>query len=64
MAAAPLLSFDSDPLHTKNPNTEAMRTLHDLINNPLTNPYTIEILAPTAAAAAALADRLKALAAV
>ena len=37
--------FDSDPLHTKNPNTEAMRTLRDLMDNPLTNPYSIDILA-------------------
>ena len=64
MVAAPFLSFDSNPLHTKNPNTEAMRTLNDLINNPVTNPYTIEILAPTAADAAALSDRLKGLSTV
>ena len=40
----PDLSFDSDPLHTKNPNTEAMRTLQDLAANPLTDPYTIDVL--------------------
>ena len=40
----PVLSFDSDPLHTKNPNTEAMRTLSDMEANPLTNPYTIDVL--------------------
>ncbi len=38
-----------------------MRTLRDLINNPLTNPYTIDILAPNAAAAAATASKLSAL---
>ena len=38
------LTFDSDPLHTKNPNTEAMRTLSDLEANPLTDPYTIDVL--------------------
>ncbi len=52
------LQFDSDPLHTKNPNTEAMRTLADLAANPLTNPYTIDILAPDAAAADAIAARV------
>ena len=62
--AAPFLSFDSNPLHTKNPNTEAMRTLYDLINNPVTNPYTIEVLTPTVADAAALADRLRPLSTV
>ncbi len=58
---APTLAFDSDPLHTKNPNTEAMRTLYDLMDNPVTNPFTIDILTPNAAAAASLADRLRAL---
>jgi len=53
------LRFDSDPLNTKNPNTEAMRTLRDLIRNPLTNPYTIDVMASSAAAAEALAEQLK-----
>jgi uncharacterized protein len=61
IAASPRLTFDSDPLHTKNPNTEAMRTLRDLIDNPLTNPYTIDILAPNVDAARALIPKLKAL---
>ena len=56
---SPLLRFDSDPLNTKNPNTEAMRTLRDLIANPLTNPYTIDILVPSIAEAAALTEKLK-----
>ncbi len=60
-ALSPMLRFDSDPLNTKNPDTEAMRTLRDLIANPLTNPYTIDILVPSIAEAAALTDRLKAL---
>ena len=42
IAVAPRLEFDSDPLHTKNPNTEAMRTLYDLMDDPLTNPYSID----------------------
>jgi hopanoid biosynthesis associated RND transporter like protein HpnN len=58
---APRLQFDSDPLDTKNPNTEAMRTLRDLIANPITNPYTIDILVPSQAEAAALTAKLKAL---
>ncbi len=53
------LSFDSDPLHTKNPNTEPMRTLYDLMDSPVTNPFTIDILTANAAAAATLADRLQ-----
>lgn len=58
VAVSPFLQFDSDPLDTKNPHTEAMRTLRDLINNPVTNPYTIDILAPSAAEAATMADKL------
>ncbi len=54
-----MLQFDSDPLDTKNPNTEAMRTLRDLINNPVTNPYTIDILSPNVQAAAALSAKLE-----
>ena len=61
IAASPWLVFDSDPLDTKNPNTEAMRTLRDLINDPLTNPYTIDVLTPNAQAAKALEDKLQTL---
>jgi hopanoid biosynthesis associated RND transporter like protein HpnN len=55
------LQFDSDPLHTKDPNTESMRTLTDLAANPITNPYTIDVLTPNLAAADALATQVGAL---
>ncbi len=55
----PHLGFDGDPLHTKNANTEAMRTLSDLMDDPRANPYSMELLAPDRAAAAALAARLE-----
>ncbi len=61
VAALPRLQFDSDPLSTKDPGTEAMRTLSDLAANPLTNPYTIDVLARDAAAADAVAARVAAL---
>ncbi len=61
VAVSPRLTFDGDPLDTKNPNTEAMRTLRDLMSSPLTNPYTIDILTPNQAAATALAAKLKTL---
>ena len=60
-ALAPRLTFDSDPLHTKDPTTEAMRTLADLAASPLTNPYSIDILMPSQAAADALVPKLAAL---
>jgi len=55
---SPRVQFDSDPLHTKNPNTEAMRTLYDLMNDPVTNPYSISILEPNVADAQALKAKL------
>jgi uncharacterized protein len=58
IALSPRLAFDSDPLHTKNPNTEAMRTLYDLMDDPVTNPYSISILSPNDAAAVALKAKL------
>jgi uncharacterized protein len=58
MILLPRLTFDSDPLHTKNRDTEAMRTLSDLMDDPVTNPYTMEMLAPDLASAGALVARL------
>jgi hopanoid biosynthesis associated RND transporter like protein HpnN len=55
----PRLLFDSDPLHTKDPSTEAMRTLRDLIDTPLSNPYTSDLLRPDQADADALAVRMR-----
>ncbi|MGA3403545.1 MAG: MMPL family transporter [Acetobacteraceae bacterium] len=56
---SPQLQFDSDPLDTQNPHTEPMETLRDLLNNPVTNPYSIDVLAPSVDAAEALAAKLK-----
>jgi uncharacterized protein len=61
VALLPLLGFDADPLHTKDPSTEAMQTLYDLGDSQVTNPFTIDVLTPDAAAAARLADRLRGL---
>ena len=54
-AGLPRLRFDSDPLHTKDPSTEAMLTLADLAANPVTSPYSVDVLQPDAASATALA---------
>jgi hopanoid biosynthesis associated RND transporter like protein HpnN len=56
--AAPKIPFDGDPLHTKNPHSEAIRTLHDLMQEPVTNPYTIEALLPSLPLAQQAADKL------
>jgi hopanoid biosynthesis associated RND transporter like protein HpnN len=56
--AATKIPFDGDPLHTKNPHSEAIRTLHDLMQEPVTNPYTIEALLPSLAESQQAADKL------
>jgi hopanoid biosynthesis associated RND transporter like protein HpnN len=61
LVALPHLTFDSDPLHTKNPHTEAMEALSDLMDDPLTNPYSIDIVAANQAEADALAEKLRGL---
>jgi hopanoid biosynthesis associated RND transporter like protein HpnN len=58
IAVSPRLEFDSDPLHTKDPSTEAMRTLYDLMDNPVTNPYSISLIEPSVADAEALKAKL------
>ena len=59
-ALVPALQFDSDPLHTKDPNSEAVRTLNDLLDDPVTDPYSIDILAPSLEAARPLVKKLDA----
>ncbi len=60
-ALLPRLVFDSDPLHTKDPTTEAVRTLADLMSSPLTDPYSIDILVADQKQADALAAQLRSL---
>ncbi len=58
VALLPSLTFDPDPLHTKSADTEAMRTLYDLIDSPVTNPFPIDVVEPNIQAAATTAARL------
>ncbi len=59
--AAITIGFDANPLDTKDPHTESMRTLNGLLNDPATNPFYADALTPNLAAANALAARLSAL---
>ena len=61
IAAGTRLHFDSNTLHTKSAGSEAVQTLMRLLHNPVTNPFTIDIMRPNVAQAAALAPRLAAL---
>ncbi|MBI3419417.1 MAG: MMPL family transporter [Proteobacteria bacterium] len=54
------LRFDFDPLNLKDPHTESVSTMTDLMQDPDTTPYTIDILAANSEAAEQLATRLSA----
>jgi len=58
IALLPGISFDFDPLNLKNPHSESVATARDLMKDPMTSPYTAEILASSMDEAAALAERL------
>ncbi|MBC7635135.1 MAG: MMPL family transporter [Acetobacteraceae bacterium] len=58
LALVPQLRFDSDPLHTKVATTEAMVTLRDLMDSPLTSPYSADIIVASRQMADDLAARL------
>ena len=58
IALLPQIAFDFDPLNLKNPNSESVSTARDLMKDPMTTPYTAEILAPSLDDAKALAERV------
>ena len=60
-ALMPFLRFDFDPLHLRSPKVESVAAIDDLIADPDRTPYTARILAPSLAAAEALARRLETL---
>jgi len=52
------LHFDSNPLDLRSPKVESVSTLFDLMKNPQTSPNTINVTAPSLAAADELAAHL------
>jgi hopanoid biosynthesis associated RND transporter like protein HpnN len=58
IALLPRLGFDYDPLDLKDPHTQSVSTLFDMMKDPTTNPYGAEAIAPSLAAADRLAERL------
>lgn len=58
LGLASQLRFDFDPLNLKDPKTESVSTLFDLMRDPNANPYTIQILAPSLDAALSKAEAL------
>ncbi|HEY4125808.1 MAG TPA: MMPL family transporter [Rhizomicrobium sp.] len=61
LAAMPFLHFDFNPLHLRNPKTESVSTLFDLMKDPQNSPNTVDILAPSLDAADGLQKKLSAL---
>ena len=61
IAALPWLRFDFNPLNLQSRNDEAVATLFDLIGDPTSTPYTIEVLEPSIDAAAAIAKKIETL---
>jgi len=55
----PHLDFDFNPLHLQNPREEAVSTLTDLMGDPDTTPYTIDVMTPSPQAAEQLAPKIE-----
>jgi uncharacterized protein len=60
-ALLPQAGFDFDPLNLKDPRTESVSTLFDIMDDSRSSPYAITVLAPSLEASRGLADRLAAL---
>lgn len=59
LVAAVRMPFDANPLNTQYPNSEPMRTLRSLADNPITNPFNINIMVPDLKTARELSDKLQ-----
>ena len=57
IALLPLVRFDFNPLHLRDPNGPAFRSLTDLMHDPLRTPNTIYVLAANPAEANRIAER-------
>ncbi|MYD29989.1 MAG: MMPL family transporter, partial [Nitrospira sp. SB0661_bin_20] len=58
-AAVPRLPFDFNALHLRDPSTESVSTFQELLEDPDTSPYVIQVLAENLPVADALADRIR-----
>ena len=59
LALTPQLAFDFNPLNLKDPSSESVSTLFDLMQDTETTPYTINVLAPSPDALPALTEKLE-----
>jgi uncharacterized protein len=58
LAASTRLHFDFDPINLENPAAESVQTLFDLMKNPQTTPYSLDVLTVSASAARELVQKL------
>ncbi|MFM9827260.1 MAG: MMPL family transporter [Sphingomonas sp.] len=58
IATLPLVEFDFNPLHLRDPNGPAMRSLNDLLKDPLRTPNVVSVVTQSPDAARSLAARL------
>jgi len=61
IATLPLVQFDFNPLHLRDPKGPAMAALADLMHDPLRTPNVIDVVTKSPAAATALAAKMRAL---
>jgi hopanoid biosynthesis associated RND transporter like protein HpnN len=59
--ASVTVGFDANPLDTKDPHSESMRTLNTLLDDPATNPFYADVLTPNMEDAVAMVAKLSAL---
>jgi hopanoid biosynthesis associated RND transporter like protein HpnN len=59
VVALPLVRFDYNPAHMRDPSTESVRTFNELLEDSDTSPWTMDILEPSLEQADAVAARLR-----
>ena len=59
VVVVPRLQFDFHALHLRDPSTESVSTFQELLADPDTSPYVIQVLADNLPAADALAESLR-----
>ena len=57
----PKAAFDFDPMNLRDPDTESVATISDLMADNRTNPYSVSVLSPNLDEARALAEKIKGL---
>lgn len=61
LASLPLVTFDHNPAHMRDPSTESVATFDELLKESDTSPWTMDIMAPSLEAATEIAEKLRAL---